>query len=99
MYTYDFGDSWEHLITVEQSQTASAGLHYPHCVDGAGAGPPEDCGGGPGYTDLKVILADPAHEEHHAMLVWLGLRAATEFAPGRFAPDEANTRLLRLTAP
>ncbi|WP_431950567.1 plasmid pRiA4b ORF-3 family protein [Actinacidiphila sp. bgisy167] len=99
VYTYDFGDSWEHLITVEQVQTASAGLHYPYCVDGAGACPPEDCGGAPGYSDLKVILADPAHKEHHAMLVWLGLRSATEFAPDRFAPDEANARLLRLTAP
>lgn len=99
MYTYGFGDSWEHLITVEQLQTASAGLHYPRCVDGAGACPPEDCGGAPGYSDLKVILADPAHEEYHAMLAWLGLRSATEFAPARFAPDEANTRLLHLTAP
>lgn len=79
--------------------SASAGPRHPHCVDGAGACPPEDCGGGPGYSDLKVILADPAHEEHHAMLVWLGLRSATEFAPDRFAPDEANARLLRLTAP
>ncbi|WP_328550961.1 IS1096 element passenger TnpR family protein [Streptomyces sp. NBC_00366] len=80
-------------------RTASAGLHHPHCVDGAGACPPEDCGGGPGHSDLKVILVDPAHEEYHAMLVWLGLRSATEFAPDRFAPDEANARLLRLTAP
>ncbi|WP_405557080.1 plasmid pRiA4b ORF-3 family protein [Streptomyces canus] len=79
--------------------SASAGPRHPHCVDGAGACPPEDCGGGPGYSDLKVILADPAPEEHHAMLVWLGLRSATEFAPDRFAPDEANARLLRLTAP
>ncbi|TLQ44987.1 plasmid pRiA4b ORF-3 family protein [Streptomyces marianii] len=99
LYTYDFGDSWEHLITVEEFQTASAGLHYPHCVGGAGTCPPEDCGGAPGYSDLKLILADPAHEEHHAMLVWLGLRSAAEFAPDRFTPDEANARLLRLTAP
>lgn len=99
VYTYDFGDSWEHLITVEQLQTAASGLHYPHCVDGAGNCPPEDCGGAPGYSGLKVILADPAHEEHQAMLEWLGLRSATEFAPDRFTPDEANTRLLRLTAP
>ncbi|MBP2360162.1 hypothetical protein EES45_16620 [Streptomyces sp. ADI97-07] len=33
------------------------------------------------------------------MLERLGLRSATECTPGRFAPDEANTRLLRLTAP
>jgi Plasmid pRiA4b ORF-3-like protein len=99
VYTYDFGDSWEHLITVEEFRTASAGLHYPYCVDGAGACPPEDCGGAHGYSDLKVILTDPAHEEHHAMLEWLGLRSATEFAPDRFSPDAANARLLRLTAP
>ncbi|WP_155059578.1 plasmid pRiA4b ORF-3 family protein [Streptomyces blattellae] len=99
VYTYDFGDSWEDLITVESLQTAASGLHYPHCVDGAGICPPEDCGGAPGYSDLKVILADPAHEEHQAMLEWLGLRSATEFAPGRFSSDEANARLLRLTAP
>jgi hypothetical protein len=98
VYTYDFGDSWEHLITVEQFHTAAAGLHCPHCVDGAGACPPEDCGGAPGYSDLKVILADPAHEEHHAMLEWLELRSATEFAADRFTPDEANARLLLLTA-
>jgi hypothetical protein len=98
-YTYDFGDSWEHLISVEELQTASVGLRYPYCVDGGGACPPEDCGGAPGYSDLKAILADPGHEEHHAMLVWLGLRSAAEFDPERFAPDEANARLLRLTAP
>ncbi|MGR8009724.1 plasmid pRiA4b ORF-3 family protein [Streptomyces hypolithicus] len=99
VYTYDFGDSWEHRITVEQHLTAEAGLHYPRCVDGAGACPPEDCGGSPGYSDLKTILADPAHGEHHTMLAWLGLRSATEFAPARFAPDEADMRLLRLTTP
>ncbi|WP_405696944.1 plasmid pRiA4b ORF-3 family protein [Streptomyces coelicoflavus] len=76
---YDFRDSWEHLITVEQFQTAEAGGHYPRCADGAGACPPEDCGGTPGYSALKVTLANPAHEEHHAMLEWLGLRSATEF--------------------
>ena len=99
VYTYDFGDSWEHLITVELLLTAETGLHYPHCVDGAGACPPEDCGGSPGYSDLKATLADPAHEEHHTMLAWLGLRSAEEFAPDRFSPDEANARLSHLTTP
>jgi hypothetical protein len=99
VYTYDFGDSWEHHITLEQHLTAEAGLSYPRCVDGAGACPPEDCGGSPGYGDLKEILADPEHEEHHTMVAWLGLRSAAGFAPGDFTPDEANARLLRLTAP
>lgn len=97
LYTYDFGDSWEHLVTLEQLQTAEAGFPYPHCVDGGGACPPEDCGGAPGYDDLKAILADPTHEEHDEMLAWLGLRTAADFSPDRFTPDEANTRLLKLT--
>jgi hypothetical protein len=33
------------------------------------------------------------------MPAWLGLRAATGFAPDHFVPDEANARLLHLTTP
>ncbi|MGW7540325.1 IS1096 element passenger TnpR family protein [Streptomyces sp. NPDC054770] len=68
-------------------------------MDGGGARPPEDCGGAPGYSDLNAILTDPAHAEQHAILEWLGLRSATAFAPARFAPAEADARLLRPTAP
>ncbi|WP_406113091.1 plasmid pRiA4b ORF-3 family protein [Kitasatospora purpeofusca] len=56
-YDYDFGDSWEHRITVERRMTAEAGHPYPACVDGAGACPPEDCGGPGGYADLKPSLS------------------------------------------
>ncbi|MHB9860235.1 IS1096 element passenger TnpR family protein [Streptomyces sp. YIM S03343] len=61
--------------------------------------PPEDCGGPSGYSDFKGILADPAHEELHAMREWLRRRSAAELAPDRFTPDEANAWLLSLTAP
>ncbi|MEV6793901.1 hypothetical protein AB0M87_18275 [Streptomyces sp. NPDC051320] len=56
------------------------------CVRGSGPpcagcrrGRKEDCGGAPGYSALKMTLADPAHEEHRAILEWLGLPSATEF--------------------
>jgi hypothetical protein len=45
-YQYDFGDGWDHDIRVGQ-RLASVGLGKPHCVDGARACPPEDCGGAP----------------------------------------------------
>jgi hypothetical protein len=45
-YRYDFGDGWDHDIRVGQ-RLASVGLGKPHCVDGARACPPEDCGGAP----------------------------------------------------
>ncbi|WP_234433169.1 plasmid pRiA4b ORF-3 family protein [Streptomyces sp. NRRL WC-3549] len=67
---YDFRGSWEHLITVEQFQTAEAGGHYPRCADGAGACPPEDCGGAPGYSALKVT--SPTRRTRNATPCWSG---------------------------
>jgi Plasmid pRiA4b ORF-3-like protein len=62
-YTYDFGDSWDHKITVEKVLPADVAT-VPACIDGRRACPPEDCGGTWGYRDLLEILADPAHAEH-----------------------------------
>lgn len=63
---------------------------YPSCLAGKGACPPEDCGGAWGYADLKEILADPGHEQHHEMLDWLGLSSGKEFDAGAFSIDEVN---------
>ena len=56
-YEYDFGDSWEHQITVAKilpADAAAAAMAF--CLDGARACPPEDCGGIWGYADLLKIL-------------------------------------------
>ncbi|MEC3978731.1 plasmid pRiA4b ORF-3 family protein [Amycolatopsis sp. H20-H5] len=92
-YTYDFGDDWEHDITIEEATVAKPGTSYPLCVAGQGACPPEDAGGWPGYTRLVQILTDPGHEGHQDMLDWLGLDNRDQFDPTRFAPDDANQRL------
>jgi hypothetical protein len=34
MYTYDFGDSWEHVIVVEKVLPPEPGVAYPLCVGG-----------------------------------------------------------------
>jgi hypothetical protein len=70
-YQYDFGDGWEHDIRVGQ-RLAAVGLRAPHCVDGARACPPEDCGGAPGYEHLLAVLADPADPEHAEQLERVG---------------------------
>jgi hypothetical protein len=93
LYTYDFGDAWEHEITIEEATVAEPGMSYPLCVAGQGACPPEDAGGWPGYARLVQILTDPGHEEHQDMLDWLGLDNRKQFDPTRFAPDDANRRL------
>ena len=35
IYTYDFGDCWDHLITVESRQSPDLNKKYPCCIDGA----------------------------------------------------------------
>ncbi|MFC7279465.1 plasmid pRiA4b ORF-3 family protein [Paractinoplanes rhizophilus] len=82
-YTYDFGDSWSHEITVEKVLDRAA-VPYPRCTGGRRAAPPEDCGGVWGYDELVEILADPTHPEHEERLEWLGLESAAEFDPAHF---------------
>ena len=35
-YTYDFGDSWEHLLTVSNVRAGQPGVSYPRYIGGAG---------------------------------------------------------------
>ena len=58
LYVYDFGDSWEHLITVENITVGEKGKREAVCLSGEGACPPEDCGGIPGYENLVAAMAD-----------------------------------------
>jgi hypothetical protein len=89
-YTYDFGDDWEHEITVEDLLDADPDTHYPVLVAAKGACPPEDCGGPGGYANLKEILVDPNHDEHPDMLQWLGLDNASEFDPAAVTSEDID---------
>jgi Plasmid pRiA4b ORF-3-like protein len=95
LYTYDFGDDWEHDIVLEKILPADAGVGLS-CLAGKGACPPEDCGGAWGYAGLKEALADPHHEEHEDLLDWLGLDSAADFDPAQFRLDEVNAGLSKL---
>lgn len=89
LYEYDYGDSWLHVIVVEWLQVASPDVHYPACVAGARACPPEDVGGVGGYEELLGVLADPEHEEHAAMRMWAG----ADFDPEAFDVEAVNQAL------
>lgn len=88
-YTYDFGDNWEHTITVEKILPPEPGRKYPVCVAGKLHGPPEDCGGVGGYYDLLEAVNDPQHKEHAHLREWLG----EGFDPEEFSLDEVNRKL------
>jgi hypothetical protein len=94
-YTYDFGDSWEHVIVVEKLVTGVPGTHYPRCTGGRKACPPEDCGGVWGYQELLHAVRDPEHEDHDEMASWLEETIAPGFDPAKFEISEANARLAR----
>ncbi len=97
-YAYDFGDFLEHDIVLEKMLEPDPGVRLPACVAGKGACPPEDCGGVWGYADLRDTLANPASEEHDAMLEWLGLDGADDFDPAAFALTRPNEILGMATA-
>ena len=91
-YTYDFGDSWEHRIVVEKRLAPEPGRAYPACLAGERHGPPEDCGGIPGFYNLLEAISDPKHEQHEELLDWLG----DGFDLEAFSVDEVNRRLAPL---
>ncbi|KAI9721230.1 MAG: hypothetical protein M1812_002391 [Candelaria pacifica] len=57
MYTYDFGDQWEHKIEL-LGYTKSISDDVV-CVGGIGHPPGEDCGGSPGWGQLQMAYLCP----------------------------------------
>jgi hypothetical protein len=86
---YDFGDSWEHEIVVEQILAAGPGSATSRCLGGARSCPPEDVGGWPGYADFLEAMADPRHPDHDGLSEWIGGR----WDPELFNLDVANEAL------
>ena len=62
LYLYDYGDDWEHLVTLKKIITTPEPL--PRLAGAAETCPPEDCGGVHGFANLADALADPQHPEH-----------------------------------
>jgi len=71
-YIYDFGDCWEHRLTVTDIRAGEPGVSYPRYIGGERNGPPEDCGGIPGFYELLQALADTAHPSHAQLKEWAG---------------------------
>jgi hypothetical protein len=73
VYEYDFGDSWQHLVTLEERLPADAAMPATAlCLAGERACPPEDSGGIWGYMELLKALKNKKHPEHRSMKEWLG---------------------------
>jgi hypothetical protein len=80
-YVYDFGDSWEHTLTLV-SVRLTDGDEPARCLAGERACPPEDAGGIGGYGEILDAVGrrgDPAVAE---LLTW-----ADSWYPGGYDPD------------
>lgn len=88
-YEYDFGDSWQHILMVEDILECQPDMRHALCLSGERACPPEDCGGPYGYAELLETVADPYHEDYLDMMTWLGRR----FNPDSFDIEIANLKL------
>ena len=99
-YDYDFGDGWDHKLTVEEV------LEEPpptaHCTGGGMACPPEDCGGLGGYEELATwvrsgyddaLLPGTFDDVAHAR-AWLPV----DWQPDHFDVEETNAALAMAVA-
>ena len=79
IYEYDFGDSWEHDLIVEQILLPDPGVAYPRCIAGKRNCPLEDVGGTSGYAEFLSAIHNPRHPEHDEWLEWAGDQFDPEF--------------------
>ncbi|MCK4259151.1 MAG: plasmid pRiA4b ORF-3 family protein [Halanaerobiales bacterium] len=89
LYTYDFGDNWEHQITVENILQTEKGQVLPVCIKGKRSTPPEDVGGVFGYAYFLDVVSDPEHDDYEYFKEW----SEGDFDPEVFDIDEANKAL------
>lgn len=89
VYQYDFGDGWEVQATL--LKTTPGDSDAPECLGGAMAGPPEDCGGIPGFENLKAILANPSDPEYQDMKRW----APAGYDARAFSSDSMTKKLVK----
>jgi hypothetical protein len=94
-YEYDFGDGWDHVLTVEEVLPEPPAA--VRCLGGRMACPPEDCGGIRGYEELAAWVRNGYDDAHLPASLddaeqgrgWLPL----DWHPDHFDVDEADAAL------
>lgn len=91
-YLYDFGDSWEHELILEENCYFNPEMRTElACLGGERAGPPEDVSGVTGYFEFCNALKDPSHEENEIFMEWSG----DDYDSERFDLESINWQLMK----
>jgi hypothetical protein len=69
LYTYDMGDSWEHLIELEHI-IDEYNEESPYLLEADGQTPPENVGGVGGFIDFREVMLNPDHEDYAETKAW-----------------------------
>lgn len=88
VYTYDFGDSWDHTVLFEKVLERDPKKSYPTCLAGKNTCPPEDCGGTCGYERLLHAMKNHQTPEEMQLRDWLGLEAGETYDSTEFNPSD-----------
>lgn len=92
LYNYDFGDDWWVVLICEAMVEPEPGVRYPRCTAGERAGPPDDCGGPPGFEGLLAARKRPKSRDAQELLEWVG----PDWDPEVFNIDATNKALAAL---
>tara|TARA_R110002033_G_scaffold118228_1_gene162026 strand:+ start:173 stop:664 length:492 start_codon:yes stop_codon:yes gene_type:complete len=95
-YLYDFGDYWQHSLTLERI-IEDLTIPFPVCCSGNLNCPPEDIGGLPGFYDFLKIMNIPKHPEYKELIKWVKSKhVATNnlYDPQKFNIEKVNSILL-----
>lgn len=87
LYTYDFGDDWEHVILLEKVIKDSHN-RFPVLMESEGERPPEDVGGPGGFEEYLSVISDPGSPEYESMVEWSEITKAK-----KKTIEEINRRL------
>lgn len=97
-YLYDFGDYWEHSLTLEMI-IDDLTIPFPVCCSGELGCPPEDVGGLPGFYDFLKIMGKPKHPEYKEFKKWVKSKLVAingKYDPEKFHMEKVNWVLLQL---
>jgi len=92
IFTYDFGDSWEVIIALEEviSDSDIPVKKLPRVLKGKGYGIIEDCGGVPGLESIAEAFEKKEGQEYEQYCEWLG---TNELDLKTFDADKMNLAL------
>jgi hypothetical protein len=69
VYSYDFGDNWEHNIELVQV-LEDYDYELPYLLEANGQTPPEDVGGIGGFLEFRKIMLDKDNPDYEAKKEW-----------------------------